>query len=153
MVGNGDELSRKTAIPRSTLESYLTGDSEPKASRLAAIAQAAGVSLDWLVLGSEPMRPGEGPPPVGVVDAGVPAHTDETLMGRLVDGITAAYKDHGAAIAPLHLGQLAARLHNEVIAVAEEPEDYPGAVKMRLAQLRQELRQAAIDPASSKRQA
>lgn len=51
IVGNGDELSRKTAIPRSTLESYLTGDSEPKASRCAAIAQAAGVSLDWLIAG------------------------------------------------------------------------------------------------------
>lgn len=51
MVGNGDELSRKTAIPRSTLEAYLTGESEPKASRCAAIAKAAGVSLDWLIAG------------------------------------------------------------------------------------------------------
>lgn len=53
IVGNGDSLARKTAIPRSTLEAYLTGDSEPKASRCAAIAEAAGVSLDWLIAGKQ----------------------------------------------------------------------------------------------------
>jgi len=52
-IGSGDELARRTGIPRRTLETYLTGLAEPKASRLAAIAMAAGVSLDWLVAGVE----------------------------------------------------------------------------------------------------
>jgi len=54
-VGNGEELSRRTGIPRSTLESYLTGDSEPKASRLVAIALAAQASVGWLATGEGDM--------------------------------------------------------------------------------------------------
>ncbi|UZD92717.1 helix-turn-helix transcriptional regulator [Pseudomonas corrugata] len=54
-VGNGEELSRRTGIPRSTLESYLTGDSEPKASRLVAIAQAARANVGWLATGDGAM--------------------------------------------------------------------------------------------------
>ncbi|KAA0683657.1 hypothetical protein DS843_02790 [Roseomonas genomospecies 6] len=76
---------------------------------------------------------------------------DEDLMARLVDGITAAYKDAGQGLAPVHLGRMAARLVNEIVAASDGPEDYPGALKMRLAQLRNELRSAASDPASSKR--
>ena len=51
IAGSGDALSQKAGIPRSTLETYLTGEAEPKASRLAAIARAAGVSPDWLLTG------------------------------------------------------------------------------------------------------
>lgn len=56
-VGNGEELSRRTGIPRSTLESYLTGDSEPKVSRLVAIAQAAQANIGWLATGEGEMVP------------------------------------------------------------------------------------------------
>lgn len=56
-VGNGEELSRRTGIPRSTLESYLTGDSEPKVSRLVAIAQAAQANIGWLATGEGEMSP------------------------------------------------------------------------------------------------
>ncbi len=54
MAGSGDELARISAIPRRTLESYLTGDSEPKVSRALAIADAVGASLDWLIAGRGP---------------------------------------------------------------------------------------------------
>jgi len=50
-VGNGAALARKTGIPRRTLETYLSGSAEPKASRLAEIAQAAEVSGHWLLTG------------------------------------------------------------------------------------------------------
>ncbi|WP_425343470.1 helix-turn-helix domain-containing protein [Pseudomonas aeruginosa] len=48
LVGSGDELARLTAIPRRTLEYYLTGDSEPKLARCVDIAKAAGVDIGWL---------------------------------------------------------------------------------------------------------
>ena len=51
MAGNGDLLAQKTAIPRRTLETYLTGQAEPKASRLVAIAKAAGANVEWLATG------------------------------------------------------------------------------------------------------
>lgn len=50
-VGSGDELARMTGIPRRTLENYLSGNSEPKAHAVGAIAAAAGVSTDWLLMG------------------------------------------------------------------------------------------------------
>ena len=64
-AGSGDELSRKTAIPRRTLESYLTGESEPKTSRLVAIAEASGVTVEWLATGREP-------PPFAASTSGLP---------------------------------------------------------------------------------
>lgn len=56
-IGSGDELSRRSGVPRRTLENYLSGRSEPKATALAAIAAAASVSLDWLIVGQEPRGP------------------------------------------------------------------------------------------------
>jgi phage repressor protein C with HTH and peptisase S24 domain len=55
LAGSGDALARKTSIPRRTLETYLTGKTEPKASRIEAIARAVGVSVHWLVTGDGPM--------------------------------------------------------------------------------------------------
>lgn len=54
IVGNGDELARRTGIPRRTLETYLAGTAEPKTFRLAAIGKAAGVRLEWLATGEGP---------------------------------------------------------------------------------------------------
>lgn len=39
----------------------MTGDSEPKASRLVAIAKTAGVDVGWLVSGEGTKHPGEAP--------------------------------------------------------------------------------------------
>ncbi|SEC21907.1 helix-turn-helix transcriptional regulator [Pseudomonas marginalis] len=51
MAGSGDELSRLTAIPRRTLEYYLTGQREPKVARCVEIAKAVGVDIGWLASG------------------------------------------------------------------------------------------------------
>ncbi len=51
MAGSGDELSRLTAIPRRTLEYYLTGQREPKVARCVDIAKAVGVDIGWLASG------------------------------------------------------------------------------------------------------
>lgn len=70
MAGSGDELARLTDIPRRTLESYLSGASEPKAARLADICKAVGVDANWLLTGEGAMRPGEagGVPPASLDD-------------------------------------------------------------------------------------
>lgn len=51
IAGSGDELARLTAIPRRTLEYYLTGEREPKVGRCVEIAKAVGVSVGWLASG------------------------------------------------------------------------------------------------------
>lgn len=59
LAGSGDALAEKARIPRRTLENYLSGESEPKVSRLVSIARAANVSLEWLASGVGPMQADE----------------------------------------------------------------------------------------------
>jgi len=54
MVGSGDALAKQSGIPRRTLETYMSGKVEPKASRILAICQAAGVNAHWLLSGEGP---------------------------------------------------------------------------------------------------
>lgn len=156
IAGSGDDLARITAIPRRTLESYLTGDSEPKAGRLAAIAEATGVTLDWLVRGKGPMRLGQDAPapaaPAAMAEAAAPS-TDARLMGRLVEKILAVYKEMGVAIAIHQATERAAREHDRIVAAVADPDDRLTEVGEVTAALRQELRAKAADPASSKRPA
>ncbi|MCB1782493.1 MAG: helix-turn-helix transcriptional regulator [Alphaproteobacteria bacterium] len=51
VAGSGDALSRASGIPRRTLETYLTGKSQPNTERLLILAQAAGVNPNWLFSG------------------------------------------------------------------------------------------------------
>lgn len=61
IAGSGDELARLTAIPRRTLEYYLTGQSEPKVARCVEIAKAVGVDIGWLASGEGDIRRGLSP--------------------------------------------------------------------------------------------
>lgn len=86
MAGSGDELARLTAIPRRTLEYYLTGQSEPKVARCVEIAKAVGVDIGWLASG-------EGEPRKGGVAAGS-AQDDKYAYVPLYDARCSA--GHGA---------------------------------------------------------
>lgn len=57
IAGSGDELARITAIPRRTLEYYLTGEREPKVGRCVEIAKAVGVDIGWLASGEGEPQP------------------------------------------------------------------------------------------------
>lgn len=50
-VKNYSQLSSKTGISKSTLSEYKTGGADPSRSKLVAIANAANVSVGWLVSG------------------------------------------------------------------------------------------------------
>src|SRR5215475_10359024 len=56
-------LARKATLPPSALSQYLPRErgrvSKPSMETLAKIARAAGVRLDWLLLGAGPRRAGE----------------------------------------------------------------------------------------------
>ena len=51
LAGNATELSRKTGISRRAIGTYLAGGSDPTRERLIAIAEASGVSVEWLATG------------------------------------------------------------------------------------------------------
>jgi phage repressor protein C with HTH and peptisase S24 domain len=55
--GSRQKLSEMIGISYSQLLRIITGDSQPKAETVAAIAQAGGVSLDWLMFGVNTAQP------------------------------------------------------------------------------------------------
>ena len=86
------KVSKATGISTSTFTDWKRGRSTPKADKLAKLADFFSVSLDEL-LGTESgqrrsveqyksMRASRLVPVIGVIRAGAPIVTDETLLGR-----------------------------------------------------------------------
>ena len=89
---NVSQVARATGIAASTFTDWKNGRSVPKADKLAKIADYFSVSLDEL-LGTETghrasqasyhhLRAKKMVPVIGVIRAGSPIVTDETLLGR-----------------------------------------------------------------------
>ncbi len=55
-AGGIDMITEVAGITPRTFARYLAGDTEPTVGKLIAIANAAGVSVDWLAAGRGPMR-------------------------------------------------------------------------------------------------
>jgi transcriptional regulator with XRE-family HTH domain len=51
-------FARSCGIAESTIRKWRDGDSEPDRDKLVALAEAANVSLEWLVAGKGEMRLG-----------------------------------------------------------------------------------------------
>lgn len=164
IVGSGDALAEQSGIPRRTLENYLSGKSEPKASALLAIAKSAGRSLDWLIAGDDPLdRSGAIAPsttPPSAAPAKVTPATGQTLDGELLglcfEGVKRTYKESSARIDDRSAGKLAARIYADVIAAtADDPDPEAaqrGALRVALRQFHREL-QAPPKAGSSKHSA
>ena len=58
IVGSENALAKLAGISQSGIRRYFSGG-EPTRTKLNAIAQAAGVSVEWLATGQGPMRPEE----------------------------------------------------------------------------------------------
>ncbi|WP_454915853.1 hypothetical protein [Xanthobacter sediminis] len=100
---------------------------------LAALAQAAGYSLDWLATG-ESAAPRSSPVAAGAID--------EELLGRVTEAIVRLHKEEGTALAPIDLGRLAGRRYAEIVSATDDPGERVTMIKLVIAQLRAELRAA-----------
>ena len=86
------QVSKATGISASTFSDWKNGRSTPKADKLARIAEFFSVSLDELMGTAEGKRNVEATyrsirahkmvPVIGVIRAGAPIVTEETLLGR-----------------------------------------------------------------------
>ncbi|MBQ7347128.1 MAG: helix-turn-helix domain-containing protein [Clostridia bacterium] len=86
------QVSKATGIAASTFSDWKSGRSTPKADKLARIADFFAVSLDELLGTNEGKKSAEASyralrahkmvPVIGVIRAGAPIVTDETLLGR-----------------------------------------------------------------------
>ena len=156
MAGGPAALAQKSGLSRSVIDKYRAGESDPSRQRLIALAKAVGVTLEWLATGKGPMRPNDGATlaaaPTVSAETVAPS-TDARLMGRLTEKILLIYKEMGVAIAVHQATERAAREHDRIVATVADPDDRLTEVGEVTAALRQELREAASDPGSSKRRA
>ena len=86
------QISKATGISASTFSDWKSGRSTPKADKLARIADFFGISLDELLGTENGQRNAEASyrsqrakkmiPVIGVIRAGTPIVTDETLLGK-----------------------------------------------------------------------
>jgi transcriptional regulator with XRE-family HTH domain len=151
-----EELAKATGASLSGVKKWLSGASDPGWSGIVAAAQVCGISLDWLATGKGQMRPGgaaaASTAPTATAETFAPA-TDARLMGRLTEKILLIYKEMGVSIAIHQATERAAKEHDRIVATVTDPDDRLTEVGEVTAALRQELRAAAADPASSKRRA
>lgn len=178
MAGSGDALSAITGIPRRTLENYLSGESEPKITRVVEIADAVGVYVEWLATGRGPMRKiaeDALDDPIPFEDEGEkhavqqskslafradmlpvelkqnPPHADEDLMSTIGELVASVHRHMGISLPPSQLFRITARRHNEVMASQPSAAEIPGMLKLLETQLRAELREAQSKPGTGKR--
>jgi transcriptional regulator with XRE-family HTH domain len=138
--------AKRIGIPSSTFDRIWNGGTIPKAETLLRISEACAVSLDWLLKGGNPTSSEE----IGLspaANSGAPS-LDPDLYGRVLEAISAVYKELGWGIALRQLGAEASRIATEIAADGLAPEDMPGAVRGAAAMLRRQLRDAQANPAT-----
>lgn len=152
------QWAARVSVPSATFSRFWTGRRLLRRSSFRDLADAAGVSLDWLLTGKGPMQISEQqdrdierrpqaqttPPASGA---------EPELLALVIDAIQRTYKDAGARLSSLDLGRLSGEIHNEILAEGIAPEDWRGAVKMAAGKLRREIAATAADASSRKREA
>ena len=122
------------------LRRYAKGDDVP-ISALMGIAEAGGIPLDVLILGSE-----------------TPIHTHSTtidgeLLGKVNDAVTRAYKEMRVPIQPVALGHVVARIYNDLADAAADRAEWEGGLKVSIKHLQRELQAPLGETGTSKRSA
>lgn len=56
LAGGAADLAQKSGLSRRVIDKYAAGGSDPSRQRLIALAEAAGVSVQWLATGEEPAQ-------------------------------------------------------------------------------------------------
>lgn len=98
-----------------------------------------GFSLQWLLLNGE------------VAPEPAQPRLDAELMARIMDAIAMAYREENQRIPPAEQGRLASRFYDDLVLVDDEKERR-AVLAFLVKRHRQTLREAARDPAKTKRQ-
>ena len=142
-------MAEKVGVSRDTWRRYEKGD-VPTGETLLRLSEL-GFSVDWLLTGTGPMRPGDDEPAHRPM--ATPSPTDPELLGFLFDGLGAVYRDAGSRIAPVEQGRLVAELYDAAVSAGDDPAERRAAARALLTRVRQDLLRSQADPTSTKRQA
>ncbi len=132
------QMAKMMDVSRRTWESYERGESDPRGATLERLV-SIGVNSVWLLTGMGAVSL------AGQARENIPKHRTSAntwLMSRVVDGITHTYKEVGASLPPASLGELAARIHNEIVGLEGGEDVWRGALALALGRLRTELTDA-----------
>lgn len=147
----------RIGIPSATFSRFWKDGRLLRRSSFRDMADAAGISLDWLLTGAGPIRIGQ---PQEQISAERSPHGASTapaaepeLLALVIDAIQRTYKDAGAGLSPRDLGRLSGEMHNEIIGEGIAPGDWRGAVQMAAGRLRKEIAATASDISNRKREA
>lgn len=125
---------------------------DPTLKTIIAIANAAGVSVQWLATG-EGDRQGVRDRAPGAAPASGEPPLDKWLFSRVIDGIRRVHKDAGAQVPTVMEVEAALDMHHRIAAIAQGREAQHGALLMALDQMERELREKSVRPASGKQSA
>lgn len=171
-----NSFAKEAGLNEGSIRGYLRGGL-PAIDKAKAMADAAGVSLEWLASGVGPMRlfngeptggpaePGPGDAPIDQygsrinlggpisIEAETPhvAAADEDLMSKIGELVANVHREMGVSLPPSQLFRLAARKHNEVMAARPGEGELPVMIKLLETQLRAELKEARSEPGTGKR--
>jgi transcriptional regulator with XRE-family HTH domain len=141
------EMSAKVCVKPRAYQGYETGERLPQAESLEALGRM-GFNIYWLLTGEGAMCPGgEAAPTPAPTSSSAPV--DAELVGRVLEAISAVYKELGWGKSLHQLGAEAVQIAADIAADGLSDPDKPAAVKAAAAMLRRQLRQAVADPASA----
>jgi transcriptional regulator with XRE-family HTH domain len=137
------DFAAQCGVPLRTYSNYATDKRPPSHEVLQALA-GKGINLNWLLTGEGEMLAIAGEQTN--VGAGAPVERDQDLYGRVLEAISAVYKEMNWGISLRQLGAEAAQIADDIAAEGLAPDEKPPAVKAAAAMLRRQLRAAAADP-------
>lgn len=131
-LGSIAQAATIAGITPEQLSKWRDGKARASFLGLAALARAAGYSLDWLATGAAraPVVPG------------ATAAIDGDLLGRVIEAIVKLHKDEGLPLAPMDLGRLAGARYGEIVSATDDPGERVTMVKLVIAQMRAQMRAA-----------
>lgn len=140
--------AKRLGIPSASFDRIWREGTIPKAEHLVRIAKGCGVTIDWLVIGEPPQKKDGEPVSVASLDYQGSGNLDGELLGRLTEAVQALYREANQRIGLGQSVKIATTLYREIAEVPED--DRPGAMTLRLNQLRRELIAASTGATTGK---
>jgi hypothetical protein len=110
-AGGQTAVSARSGIKMRSLSNYMTGLNDMKRQTVVTLADACGVTIEWLAAGRGPMRPSDSPaPPMPEPSSAPPSILDNLDFARMVEAMRFALDAYNRRGAPPDPDQLARTL-------------------------------------------
>lgn len=117
-AGGQTAISARSGIKMRSLSNYMTGLNDMKRQTVVTLADACGVTIEWLAAGRGPMRPTDSPPSSRRQEDGPAklfATVDMTRLARCLDAVTNAFGPKAPNISTRRKVQIATLLYDAMM--------------------------------------